>query len=348
MQTNHPSQQTTNNRRVNRVPLVPMQQQQPGIINHGVAANNNNRQGPLKKRKQDKVVVNEQHDDDDSIAIASAARRADAKEMIQSIVKERLFSNEPHVVSVAMESLVGHLRSCDGNISDNIYNCTVAFNCGAPLAIVKAMDWNKDSGYAGIVRLCGINALSYIACSEIQGSQLRQSQGIVASGGLQACLQALDENPCSPDMQRAGLCLIGNLWWYPNNRKTAVDQGGLTAVMNAMKKHKQNTKVQYHVCYALRTFVSLDESPTWAKAAVDAGTIEAVIEAMGNHSDHVELQKEGCMFLTIVARSNDDYRNMILDAKGLVPIVEALRIHKHNKQIAAEAWKALNAITSNT
>jgi hypothetical protein len=109
-----------------------------------------------------------------------------------------------------------------------------------------------------------------------------------------------------------------------------------------------------------------EEKKACAKAVVDAGAIPAVILAMENHGTMAKLQQDACQLLGILARTkttktsstsassstssrygDDDeyqYRNAIIEAKGLVAIVEARRIHKDDAKVVEQARNAARAI----
>jgi hypothetical protein len=137
------------------------------------------------------------------------------------------------------------------------------------------------------------------------------------------------------------------LFLNPTLRKSVVDQKGLKAVVTAMKNHKKNESVQLSGCRVLSRLILPDEaSPTtWAKAATDSGCIQLVITAMENHPNHAKIQVCGCMFFWRLSNAHDDYRNMVLDAEGLVPVVQALRVHKDVAEIKFAARKAFDAVS---
>jgi hypothetical protein len=78
------------------------------------------------------------------------------------------------------------------------------------------------------------------------------------------------------------------------------------------------------------------------------GVSTGVIAAMDNHTNHSDIQPYGCWFLTRLLKANEDYRNKILDGEGLVPVVEAQRVHKHDADVVQAAQKAHDAIIANS
>jgi hypothetical protein len=151
-------------------------------------------------------------------------------------------------------------------------------------------------------------------------------------------------------VQASGCLLIGNLWQSFDNRKSiAVDQGGLAAVLNAMKNHPEDCDVQHFGCAALCGVIlddleDEDEPIALAKAVVDNKGIETVIEAMSKHRHDSNIQVHGCEFVCVLAGYDDNYRKSIIRASGLVAIGEARRIHSYNVNVVREADKVLKAV----
>jgi hypothetical protein len=108
-----------------------------------------------------------------------------------------------------------------------------------------------------------------------------------------------------------------------------------------MENHKKESDVQIGGCFAL--FMLFDESDIspCTKAAVDGGAIKTVLTAMENHPNNANLQKHGCQFLYCLAKSHEDYRNSIVQSKGLTAVTEARRIHQDNTEVVSKALTAI-------
>ena len=167
---------------------------------------------------------------------------------------------------------------------------------------------------------------------------------IVESGAIQACIRALERFQTHPGVHAAGCIVIGLLWSVPDVRKAVVDGGGLKAVTDTMQDYPLDGDIQQRGCYAL--FCLLSGESSWAESAVDIGCIEAVICAMENLRDDPKVQEFGCQFLCALAKSHNGraYYKRIVAAKGLVAVVEALRIHKDNAIVVRVAGNANQAI----
>jgi hypothetical protein len=80
------------------------------------------------------------------------------------------------------------------------------------------------------------------------------------------------------------------------------------------------------------------------QAVAESGCLVLVISAMDKHPNEARIQFSACFFLIRLSKAHEDYRNLVLDADGLVPILRALRIHKDKANVKYQARKAIAAI----
>jgi hypothetical protein len=253
---------------------------------------------------------------------------------INSIVTHDLWSDEYQDVAMAMHSLRKLVDRCSNLNYDE--NRKTAFRRGGHLAIVQAMIRNASS-FA--IQCDGCLVLMRISLCGLDDAR----RDIIEIGGIKCCRRALEQFPEKSSVQTAGCKLIRNLWITPDVRRSVVTGGGLTIVLNAMDKLKTDRNVQNNGCKAL--FALLCDESTWAKKAVDAGCIEVVIAAMENCPHDADLQVYGCKFLIALAQISQDYCcGRIIDAKGLVAVVEAKRIHPEDERVLSEVRRAVQAI----
>jgi hypothetical protein len=206
----------------------------------------------------------------------------------------------------------------------------------ALLTLVQAIKRHRQSAS---INCNGVATLANISCCLIDDYKPDINEG----GCLKCAIWAKRHVAHSPVQRDGCILLIGNLFTHPMLRQGIVDKGGHKAVINARKHCKQSALVQHHECRALNKLLH-DESPTWAKAATDLSG--PVISAMETHLNDFEIQYTACLFLTSLSNANDDYRNMVLDADGLVPVVRALRVHKDNAPVKHAARMAFDAMIS--
>lgn len=183
-----------------------------------------------------------------------------------------------------------------------------------------------------------------------------------------------------PSLHTAAIKLIRNLWIAPAVRRAVIHEGGLTIVLHAMDQHKHHADVQRCGCQALFALLCQEHHhenddyhgghSCWAKTVVEAGSIEIVVAAMQACPRDSDLQAYGCKLLFALAeidkhnhqqsamRNNNkkrrssstggavsgSYRERIVQAKGLVAIVEAKRMYEHDERVMVEVRKAIRAI----
>lgn len=317
--------------------------------------------------------------ENDSINSSNACFESDEDTITLHVTNLLALENDPTLVSKTMGLLRVLLssNSSSNNKDTSNNNRKTAFRRGAHVAVVYAMRRNNNNNGANNnnnwqIQNDGCGILVSLCRYKLDNFK----RDVIAVGGLAACLEAMDEHDTDHHVQAIGCCLIANLWCSSSRSSTSsldvpkkvMNQGGLAAVIRAMENHEENAQVQYRACRALFVLLRNESSPPttipgccWARAVVDVGSIGLVIAAMNNHADNAKIQIIACDFLSSLAKkkkkkqgNNNDgdeeededyyYRNLIVDAKGLGPIVEARRIHKDNAQVKLAARNALKVI----
>lgn len=67
---------------------------------------------------------------------------------------------------------------------------------------------------------------------------------------------------------------------------------------------------------------------------------------MESHASVIDLQIAACQFLIVLSRMHENYRNLIVEAKGLAAAAEARRIHKDNARVVCVSRNAVKAINA--
>jgi hypothetical protein len=278
----------------------------------------------------------------DSTAVVPAPVPLTDEQQITSIVTLLLSpDNALEDVADAMQTLAELV--CATTTQNFEENRKAAFRCAALLAVVQTMRRNINTPF---IQTCGICVLSNIFCCKLGNFK----PNVIAVGGLQACLEAMKrhDNGDVFGVQASGCGFIGHLWFVVHIRKKVVDEGGLKAVITAMGANKENKVVQRWGCFALNTLLRVESS--WAGTLVNAKGIDLVIAAMNAHPNHADLQAKGCDFFILLSKAQygagPDYRKLILDGKGLIPVVEAQRIHRDNPTVMAAVRAAYAAISA--
>lgn len=136
---------------------------------------------------------------------------------------------------------------------------------------------------------------------------------------------------------------MGNLMENEVLIKQVLNEGGLEAVVSAMKDHPTNGYVQDNGCYALRR--SLENSSTdYGEKVVKMGVVKLVVDAMNNHVESKAVLVHACTALCYFAEDNDAHRKIIIDAKGLVAVSNAYSVHSDDVQVEQAATEARQAL----
>lgn len=89
----------------------------------------------------------------------------------------------------------------------------------------------------------------------------------------------------------------------PPGSQNAVDEGGLSAVVNALRVHAANVTV---VRLALAAFTNMFTLKTALTAMVDAGVPELVVAAMNAHAGDSQVQEIACRVLLLFMSDQKD------------------------------------------
>ena len=95
----------------------------------------------------------------------------------------------------------------------------------------------------------------------------------------------------------------GKLAVPAGNQEAIACEGGVQAVVAAMRRFGDDHEVQERGCGALK---SLAVDPDNQVTIAGEGGIQAVVEAMGRFTDHVRIQQEGCGALRSLAVNPDN------------------------------------------
>ena len=95
------------------------------------------------------------------------------------------------------------------------------------------------------------------------------------------------------DVQAACLRVLGNVCFHDAwNGRLAGRSGAIEALVDAMRRHGGNEKVQEDGCFALRSMCRYGDEN--GRLAGRCGAIEAVVHAMKRHGGNEKLQEKGC------------------------------------------------------
>lgn len=137
-------------------------------------------------------------DGDDEPAAAVVLPRTD-KEKINLIVTKKLWSDGADNVAEAMHSLVKLVEFSKSDLN-NKANQKIAFDRGAPLALVRAM---KRHVHSPEIQADGCFALGFITlCGHAEARQV-----IIDTGGIKACLRAMKRHSNHPRVQTSSRML---------------------------------------------------------------------------------------------------------------------------------------------
>jgi len=147
------------------------------------------------------------------------------------------------------------------------------------------------------------------------------------------------------NLQEAGLHALLNFAAHaPANKMAISDEGGLCAVVAALRAHPDHAGVQEAGCGAFRNLGSLD---TVKASIARAGGVELLLCALENHPFNATTQRNSCSALRNIS-SDVEIRSQI-GRRGVLNVDRALANHPTNALVLEAACNLLRMLaTSNT
>ena len=118
-------------------------------------------------------------------------------------------------------------------------------------------------------------------------------------------------------------------------------EGGIEAVVGAMKNHPSNAAVQLNGCLAL-AFIAVDAENKVLVART--GVIEAVVEAMKNHPSNADVQHCGCRALVNICWSSTEICERIVRAGGKDVAMQAQSLHRSHSGVQENCKELLQKL----
>ena len=178
-----------------------------------------------------------------------------------------------------------------------------------------------------------------------RGSPGVGSRSIVAAGGIEAVVAAMNAHMGVADVQEYGCGALGVIAAMADENQVKVAAaGGIEAVVAAMKAHRGVADVQKEGCLAL-TFIA-DAAENQAKVVAAAGGIEVVVAAMNAHRAVANVQESGCSALYVIAPDAAAAWNWtkVAAMSGIEAVVVAMNAHRGVADVQGLGCKALFAI----
>jgi hypothetical protein len=113
---------------------------------------------------------------------------------------------------------------------------------------------------------------------------------------------------------------------------------GIDSVLNAMRLHQGNDRVQRYGCGALQKLASQNE--TNRILIVGAGGVVDILAAMNRHADKARIQECGCLGLSTLSKAPHGIA-WIVRYEGVETILNALRNHVNNSAVQKQGCLAL-------
>eukprot|EP01106_Pelomyxa_sp_JSP_P008877 TRINITY_DN2447_c0_g1_i1.p1 TRINITY_DN2447_c0_g1~~TRINITY_DN2447_c0_g1_i1.p1 ORF type:complete len:406 (+),score=102.03 TRINITY_DN2447_c0_g1_i1:88-1305(+) len=147
------------------------------------------------------------------------------------------------------------------------------------------------------------------------------------------------------ELQITGCILVRNLTRLENNKVAVAREGGIGAIISAMKAHPTIHAVQENACGALWS-IAFNNTDNKVAVAREGG-IGAIISAMKAHPTIHAVQENACGALWSIAFNNTDNKVAVAREGGIGAIISAMKAHPTIHAVQENACGALRNITLN-
>eukprot|EP00939_MAST-03C_sp_MAST-3C-sp1_P001128 g1128.t1 len=190
-------------------------------------------------------------------------------------------------------------------------------------------------------------------------------QSFAKLDGISAILRAMETYKKNEDVQKKACTALGNLAGGDNrehfiyylekspgeniacdneNKKQIAKEGGITAVLQAMKVHETSEGVQERACRALGNIALLNYENS--NHTVKEGGVTAILRAMKTHEMSANVQGWACralgdLIFSFFANEDDFERNVAQIVGCIATVIHAMKKHKLSAHVQKWACRAL-------
>lgn len=161
---------------------------------------------------------------------------------------------------------------------------------------------------------------------------------IVADGGLQHIICAMDAGPLGAAKMQARACAaLHTLSSHPDNQIAIGTAGGIEVLVKVLAQHRDVGEVQF---WGVMNLEQLARIPDNRVKILAANGITSIVRAMDAHRSDTELQYSACEVLRRLAETAEG-QAQIVAAGGIASIVAAMEAHSAAASLQVSACGAL-------
>lgn len=168
---------------------------------------------------------------------------------------------------------------------------------------------------------------------------------IVALGGVEAVLRALEGHLTSEAVQESACAALGNFAFDdPTIARRIVVAGGVRAVLAALQGHPKVEELQGWAFFCLRNLAVA--APACQAELLAGDAVRLVLLGIGSYPKAKKVQGCGCAVLGILAGASAEVRAQIAALGGVDLILDGLQKHPDVVKVQGCGWAALGNLFS--
>jgi Armadillo/beta-catenin-like repeat len=174
----------------------------------------------------------------------------------------------------------------------------------------------------------------------------KRQEELASAGLIRATIKLMICLPGDATLQAKA---AGVLWLLARDqqyRAVIEAHGGVLAILDCMKRHKDNARVQSTACGVLWNLAANNESTrVWIALS---GGITTILLAMKRHARCAKVQAAGFSVLMNLASDNDPNRDVIISFDGVLLVLLAMRRYPQHPLLQAAGCALLNNLSANS
>lgn len=212
------------------------------------------------------------------------------------------------------------------DIQVNLHNCSKIAKGGGIVAVLDAM--KLQSGMSRQMHREGIRVLRNVLCAQPDCKSI-----ISENNGVEVIVNIMQSNLDASHIQEDACIVLWSISFKESETQTELLKcGGIPAIIQAMTKHTESEKIQYHGCGALHT---LSNNKALKPVILKNGGFDAAIVALREHGYSFQVTEKALATLAnlSVISPGDKTKLCIMDKEEIHTVVNAIQLHDRSEKV---------------
>mmetsp|Transcript_15936 Transcript_15936/g.22781 ORF Transcript_15936/g.22781 Transcript_15936/m.22781 type:complete len:532 (-) Transcript_15936:110-1705(-) len=212
------------------------------------------------------------------------------------------------------------------DIQVNLHNCSKIARSGGIVAVLDAM--KLQCGMSRQMHREGIRVLRNVLCAQPDCKSI-----ISENNGVEVIVNIMQSNMDASQIQEDACIVLWSISFKDSETQAELLKcAGIPAIIQAMTKHPEAEKIQYHGCGALHT---LSNNKALKPVILKNGGFDAAIAALREHGYSFQVTEKALATLAnlSVISPGDKTKLCIMDKEEIHTVVNAIQLHDRSEKV---------------